>query len=69
MTVQRARSRATTKTTRTRRELLRAALLPRTPMVTTTRRPSGWRTETYGPFGLGTHRDWRFAARAAGRNR
>lgn len=60
MTVQRAHDRARTKT---RRELLREALLPSRPMVTTTRRPTGWRTETYGPLGLGTHRDPAMAAR------
>jgi hypothetical protein len=60
VTVQRAHDRAKTKT---RRERLREALLPSRPMVVTARRPTGWRTETYGPFGLGTHRDPRMAER------
>ena len=67
MTVERARERAKQKT---RRERLRDALgLTRRPMVVTDRRPSGWRTETYGPFGLGTHRDSRWAERAYRRPR
>ena len=61
MTVQRARDRAKQKT---RRDRLRDALgLTRRPTVVTDRRPPGWRTETYGPFGLGTHRDPRWAER------
>jgi hypothetical protein len=60
VTLQRARNRA--KDSRTRRERLRDALgLTRTPMVVTERRPGGWRTESYGPFGLGAHRDPRWA--------
>jgi len=67
VTVQRARDRAKQKT---RRERLRDALgLTRRPMVVTDRRSSGWRTEIYGPFGLGTHRDPRWAELAYRRPR
>jgi hypothetical protein len=60
VTVQRARDRA--RDSRTRRERVRDAIgLTRIPMVVTERRPGGWRTESYGPFGLGTHRDPRWA--------
>jgi hypothetical protein len=67
VTVERARERAKQKT---RRERLCDALgLTRRPMVVTDRRPSGWRTETYGRFGLRTHRDPRWAERAYRRPR
>ena len=67
MTVERARERAKQKT---RRERLRDALgLTPRPMVVTDRRLSGWRTETYGPLGVGTHRDPRWAEPAYRRPR
>ena len=51
----------------TRRERLRTALLgDRPPLVTRERRQrSAWRTESYGPLGLGTHRDPRWHDRTA----
>ena len=72
MTVQRARARAKSKEKddRTRRERLRAALLGdsgwvKVQRITPAMRAAQpvWRTERYGPFGLGTHRDPRFVAR------
>lgn len=76
MTLQRARDRAKNKDDRTRRQRLRAALLgdsgwvkvERITPAMRTARPV-WRTERYGPFGLGTHRDPRFAARDLDRSR
>jgi len=76
VTLQRARDRAKNKDDRTRRQRLRAALLGDSGWVKVERitpamraaRPV-WRTERYGPFGLGTHRDPRFAARDLDRSR
>jgi hypothetical protein len=71
--VQRARDRA--KETKTRRQRLREALLGsdwvRVERLTPARRANRpvWRVERYGPRGLGTHRDPRFAGRDLDRSR
>ena len=78
MTLQRARTRAKTKDDRTRRQRLRAALLGSSDWVQVERITPAtraaqpvWRTERYGPFGVGTNRhpDPRWADRASGGTR
>ena len=73
MTVLRARGRA--KETKNRRQRLREVLFGpewvKVERLTPARRAVRpvWRMERYGPLGLGTHRDPRFAARDLDRSR